>query len=187
MNEFWNKPPQERTQIVAERLRKRMDDYHVTEEQVVKYTRMDADRLHRVLAGEVVMNVSDYVDIYYAIPNSDESCISADHLQRHHLLLRLTKLSYLEDGWNGEGSKAIPERLIRRFQHHIRYVKDSCLSGWELSATNDGNLLMQRGDDSLLISWEEIKTTKKGYTHSLPFTKDNFAKVMEQYSLQDGK
>jgi hypothetical protein len=30
-SKFWSKTPQERTQIVAERLRKRMDDYHVTE------------------------------------------------------------------------------------------------------------------------------------------------------------
>lgn len=88
---FWSKPPQERSQIVAERLRKRMDDYHVTEEQVVNCTRMDADKLHRVLSGEVVMNISDYVDIYYAIPNVDESHIPTDLLQRHHLLLRLTK------------------------------------------------------------------------------------------------
>ena len=183
-NEFWSKSPQERTRIVAERLRKRMDVYHVTEEQVAKCTRMDADKLHRVLAGEVVMNVSDYVDIYYAIPNADESHISSDQLRHHHLLLKLSKLAYLEDGWNGEGSKAVPERLVRRFRHHIRYVNDSDLSQWELSATNDGNLLMQRGDDSLLISWEEIKYTTKGLTSSVIFTIENIAGIMEQCSLQ---
>ena len=55
-----------------------MKEYHVTEEQVAKYTRMDADRLHQVLVGEVVMNINDYVDIYYAIPHSDEIHIPAE-------------------------------------------------------------------------------------------------------------
>ena len=67
--EFWSKPPLERSRIVAERLRKRMEDYHVTEEQVAKYTRMDANRLHQIMAGEIVMNISDYIDIHFAILN----------------------------------------------------------------------------------------------------------------------
>jgi hypothetical protein len=46
----------------------------VTEEQMAKYTRMDADRLHQVLVGEVVMNINDYVDI----PHSGESHIPAE-------------------------------------------------------------------------------------------------------------
>ena len=177
--DFWSKPPLERSRIVAERLRKRMKDYHVTEEQVTKYTRTDADRQHLVLAGEVVMNINDYVDIYYAIPHSDESHIPADQLPRHHLLLKLRKLSYLADGWNGEGSKAIPERLVRRFQHHIRFVKDRHLRHWELSVTNEGNLLMQRGEDSLVLSWEEMRSSKENHDIRMPFTKENFASVME--------
>lgn len=67
--EFWSKPPLERSRIVAERLRKRMEDHHVTEEQVAKYTRMDANRLHQIMAGEIVMNVGDYCNIYFAILN----------------------------------------------------------------------------------------------------------------------
>ena len=68
-NEFWSKPPLERSRIAAERLRKRMEDYHVTEEQVTKYTRMDAERPHQIMAGEIVMSVGDYIDIYFAILN----------------------------------------------------------------------------------------------------------------------
>ena len=51
-----------------------MKEHHVTEEQMAKYTRMDADRLHQVLVGEVVMNINDYVDI----PHSGESHIPAE-------------------------------------------------------------------------------------------------------------
>ena len=69
LKEFWSKLPLERSRIVAERLRKRMEDHHVTEKQLVKYTRMDANRLHQIMAGEIVMNVSDYCDIYFAILN----------------------------------------------------------------------------------------------------------------------
>lgn len=111
-NELWSKSPQERTQILAEHLRNRMYDYQMTEEQVVKCTRMDADRLHQVLTGEVVMNISDYVDVYYAIPSADESHIPADQLPRHHLLLRLAKLSYLKDDWNGGDEQRGSQTII---------------------------------------------------------------------------
>jgi hypothetical protein len=30
---------------------------------------MDANRLHQIMAGEIVMNVGDYCDIYFAILN----------------------------------------------------------------------------------------------------------------------
>ena len=178
---FWSLPPIERTRIVAEKLLMRMLKYKVSEDQLAKYTRMDADRLHRVLAGEVVMTPIDYIDISSSIPNADESHIPANQKQHYRLLLTLRKLSYLADGWNGEASLAIPERLIRRFQHHINYVNDAHLANWELNATDDGKLQMKRNDDTLLISWDELRICRGQNNLCVPFTKENFVSEMEQF------
>lgn len=178
---FWSLPPIERTRIVAEKLLMRMLKYKVSEDQLAKYTRMDADRLHRVLAGEVVMTPIDYIDISSSIPNADESHIPANQKQHHRLLLTLRKLSYLADGWNGEGSLAIPERLVRRFQHHITYVNDVNLANWELYATDDGKLQMKHNDDTLLISWDELCVVRGQNNISIPFTKENFVSEMEHF------
>ena len=179
---FWSLPPIERTRIAAAKLLSRMQKYKVSEEQLAKYTRMNADRLHRVLAGEVVMTPIEYIDISSSILNADESHIPANQKQRHRLLLTLRKLSYHADDWNGEGSLAIPERLIRRFQHHIAYVNDIHLANWELYATDDGRLHMKRNDDALLISWDELRVCRGQSNKSVPFTKENFVSEMELFN-----
>ena len=113
--EFWNKPPLERSRIAAEWLKKRMTNYHVTTEQVAMYTRMDLPRLQAILDGCVVMGLGEFCDIFHAIPDADESHISSDSLYHHRMYGSLKKIIWLQDGWNGEGSKGMPERLVRRF------------------------------------------------------------------------
>ena len=54
---FWNRPPLERSQIAAERLRRRMAQFNVTQDQVARYTRMDLPRLQAILGGTVVMEL----------------------------------------------------------------------------------------------------------------------------------
>lgn len=184
---FWGKPPLERSRIAAEKLKRRMADFRVTLEQLAKYTRMDLPRLQEILKGSVVMGIGEFFDIYHSIPEADESHISADNLYHHRMYGMLKKITWLEDGWNGEGSKGLPERLVRRFQHHIRFVPDAYLRDWQLSATNDGDLKMTRSDSILLLSWDEIRPIKKGHDIRMPFTKENFAGVMELYSLNRGK
>ncbi len=180
-DEFWSLSPIERTRIVAEKLLSRMLKFKVSEEQLAKYTRMDADRLHHILNGEVVMKIVDYFDIFSSIPNANESHIPADQKQHHRLLRTLRKLSYHANGWNGEGSLAIPDRLIRRFKHHITYVNDVNLANWELYATDDGKLQMKHNDDTLLISWDELCVVRGQNNISIPFTKENFVSEMEHF------
>ena len=81
----------------------------------------------------------------------------------------------------------MPERLVRRFQHHIRFVADAYLKDWQLSVTNDGELKMIHYDDVLQLSWEEIRPIKEGHDIRMPFSKENFAGVIELYSLNRGK
>lgn len=137
--EFWSKSPLERSRITAEWLKKRMTNFHVTPKQVAMYTRMDLPRLQTILDGSVVMGLGEFCDIYHAIPDADESLISPDHLYHHRLYGSLKKITWLKDGWNGEGSKGMPERLVRRFLHHIRFVPDAHLKDWQISITNDGS------------------------------------------------
>lgn len=181
--EFWNKPPLERSRIAAEWLKKRMTNYHVTTEQVAMYTRMDLPRLQAILDGCVVMGLGEFCDIFHAIPDADESHISSDSLYHHRMYGSLKKIIWLQYGWNGEGSKGMPERLVRRFLHHIRFVPDTHLKDWQLSVSNDGELKMQRGEDTLLLSWDEIHPIKEGHDIHMPFTKENFASILELYSL----
>ena len=181
--EFWSKPPLERSQIAAEWLKKRMANFYVTPEQVAMYTRMDLTRLQTILDGSVVMGLGEFCDIFHSIPDADESHISPDHLYHHRLYGALKKITWLKDGWNGEGSKGMPERLVPRFLHHIRYVQDTHLKDWQLLVTNDGELKMQRGNDTLLLSWDEIHPIKEGHDIHMPFTKENFASIMELYHL----
>ena len=181
--EFWSKPPLERSQIAAEWLKKRMANFHVTPEQVAMYTRMDLKRLQTILDGNVVMDLGEFCDIFHAIPDADESLISPDSLYHHHLHGALRKITWLEDGWNGEGSKGMPERLVRRFLHHIGFVPDAYLKGWQVSVTNDGELEMTRDEFTLLLAWEEIRTIDKNQDIRIPFTKGYFANIMEQKSL----
>ena len=185
--EFWDKPPLERSRIAVEWLKKRMANFHVTPEQVAMYTRMTLPRLQAILDGSVVMGLGEFCDIYHAIPEADESHISADYLYHHRLYGSLKKITWLKDGWNGEGSKGLSERLIRRFQHHIRYIPDAHLKGWQLSVTNEGKLMMTRGTDALLLSWDEIHPIKEASDIHMPFTKENFAGVMKLYSLNRRK
>ena len=181
--EFWDKPPLERSRIAAEWLKKRMDIHHVSIEQVAMYTRMGLSRLQAILDGNVVMGLSEFSDIFHATLDADESLISPDSLYHHRLHGALKKITWLQDGWNGEGSKGMPERLVRRFLHHLRFVPDAHLKNWQLSITNDGELKIQRDDDALLLSWDEIHPIKEGHDIHMPFTKENFAGVMERYSL----
>ncbi len=181
--EFWNKPPLERSQIAAEWLKKRMANYRVTPEQVAMYTRMDLPRLQTILDGSVVMSLGEFCDIFHTIPDADESRISPDHLYHHRLYGALKKITWFKDGWNGNGSKGMPERLVRRFLHHIRFVPDVHLKDWQLSITNDGELKMQRGTDAILLSWDEIRPINEGHDIRIPFTKENFASILELYSL----
>ena len=185
--EFWSKPPLERSRIAAEWLKKRMANFHVTPEQVAMYTRMDLKRLQTILDGNVVMGLGEFCDIFHAIPDADESLISPDSLYHHRLHGALRKITWLEDGWNGEGSKGMPERLVRRFLHHIGFVPDAHLKNWQLSVTNDGELKIQRDDDALLLSWDEIHPIKDGHDIHMPFTKENFASIMELYALNQNK
>lgn len=182
--EFWNKPPLERSQIAAERLKKRMTNFRVTPEQVAMYTRKDLPRLQTVLDGSVVMSLGEFCDIFHTIPDADESLISPDHLYHHRLYGSLKKITWLQDGWNGDGSKGMPERLVRRFLHHIGYVPDFLLKDWQLSVSNDGDLKMTRGNSIILLSWDEIHSLKEGHDINMPFTKENFASVMELYNLR---
>ena len=181
--EFWSKPPLERSQIAAEWLKKRMAKFHVTPEQVAMYTRMDLKRLQTILDGNVVMGLSEFCDIFHAIPDADESHISPDSLYHHRLYGALKKITWLEDGWNGEGSKGMPERLVRRFLHHIQFVPDAHLKEWQVSITNDGELKMTRNEITLLLSWEEIHVIDESLDIRKSFTKENFASIMELYSL----
>ena len=181
--EFWSKPPIERSRIAAEWLKKRMANYHVTPEQVAMYTRMDFNRLQDILDGSVVMGLGKFCDIYHAIPDADESHISLDHLFHHRLYGAIKKITWLKDEWNGIESKGMPERLVRRFLHHIRYVPDAHLKDWQLSVTNDGKLMMTRGTDALLLSWDEIHPIKEVHDIHMPFTKENFANMMKSYFL----
>ena len=183
--EFWSKPPLERSRIAAEWLKKRMANFHVTSEQVAMYTRMDLNRLQTILDGNVVMGLGEFCDIFHAIPDADESHISPDSLYHHRLYGALKKITWLEDGWNGEGSKGMPERLVRRFLHHIRFVPDTHLKGWQVSVTNDGELKMTHNQITLLFSWEEIHSIDKNQDIHMPFTKENFASIMELYSLSN--
>lgn len=181
---FWDKPPLERSQIAAEWLKKRMDIHHVSIEQVAMYTRMDLTRLQAILDGNVVMGLGEFCDIFHAIPNADESHISPDYLYHHRLYGSLKKITWLQDGWNGEGSKGIPERLVRRFQHHVRFVPDAHLKNWQISITNDGQLKMSHNEITLLLSWEEIRILGDGHEIKMPFTKENFAELMEKYNIK---
>ena len=183
--EFWSKPPLERSRIAAEWLKKRMGIHHVSVEQVAMYTRMDLTRLQAILDGNVVMGLSEFCDIFHAIPDADESHISPDYLYHHRLNGSLKKITWLEDGWNGEGSKGMPERLVRRFLHHIQFVPDAHLKGWQVSITNDGELKMTRNEITLQLSWEEIHAFDESLDIRMPFTKGNFARVMEQYSIKE--
>ena len=131
--------------------------------------------------------MGEFFDIYHSIPEADESHISADILYHHRMYGMLKKITWFEDGWNGEGSKGLPERLVRRFQHHIRFVADAYLKDWQLSVTNDGELKMIHYDDVLQLSWEEIRPIKEGHDIRMPFSKENFAGVMELYSLNRRK
>ena len=180
---FWDKPPLERSQIAAEWLKKRMDIHHVSIEQVAMYTRMDLTRLQAILDANVVMGLGEFCDIFHAIPDADEIHISPDYLYHHRLYGSLKKITWLEDGWNGEGSKGMPERLVRRFLHHLRFVPDAHLKDWQLSITNDGELKMTRDEITLLLSWEEIHAIDESQDIHMPFTKENFASIMELYSL----
>ena len=150
--DFWSKPPLERSRIAAEWLKKRMDIHHVSAEQVAMYTRMDLTRLQAILDGNVVMGLSEFSDISHATLDADESLISPDSLYHHRLHGALRKITWLEDGWNGEGSKGMPERLVRRFLHHLQFVPDAYLKGWQVSVTNDGELKMTRNEITLLLS-----------------------------------
>ena len=181
--EFWNKSPVERSRIAAEWLKKRMENFHVTPEQVAMYTRMNLPRLQAILDGSVVMGLGEFCDIYHAIPETDESHISPDHLYHHRMYGALKKITWLKDGWNGEGSKGTSECLVRRFMHHIRYVPDIHLKDWQLSVTNEGKLMMTRGTDALLLSWDEIHPIKEVHDIHMPFTKENFANMMKSYFL----
>ena len=183
--EFWSKPPLERSQIAAEWLKKRMDIHHVSIEQVAMYTRMDLKRLQTILDGNVVMGLSEFSDIYHATLDADESLISPDSLYHHRLHGALRKITWLQDGWNGEGSKGMPERLVRRFLHHIGIVPDAHLKNWQLSVTNDGELKMTHDEITLLLFWEEIHVIDESQDIRMPFTKGNFARVMEQYSIKE--
>ena len=183
---FWDKPPLERSRIAAEWLKKRMGIHHVSIEQVAMlYTRMDLKRLQTILDGNVVMGLGEFCDIFHAIPDADESHISPDYLYHHRLYGSLKKITWLQDGWNGEGSKGMPERLVRRFLHHLRFVPDAHLKDWQLSITNDGELKMTRDEFTLLLSWEEIHVIDESQDIRMPFTKGNFARVMEQYSIKE--
>ncbi|MBP3755968.1 MAG: hypothetical protein J6I61_01635 [Prevotella sp.] len=185
--EFWSKPPLERSRIAAEWLKKRMEHFHVTPEQVAMYTRMALPRLQTILDGSVVMGLGEFCDIYHAIPEADESQIPADNLYHHRMYGMLKKITWFEDGWNGNGSKGLPERLVRRFLHHIHYVPDAHLKNWQLSVTNNGELKMTRGDSIILLSWDDIHPIKEAHDIHMPFTKENFAGVMELYSLNRRK
>ena len=184
---FWDKPPLERSRIAAEWLKIRMGIHHVSIEQVAMYTRMDLKRLQAILDGSVVMGLSEFSDIYHATLDADESLISPDSLYHHRLYGALKKITWLQDGWNGEGSKGMPERLVRRFLHHLRFVPDAHLKGWQVSITNDGELKMTCDEITLLFSWEEIQSIDKSQDIRMPFTKGNFASIMEQYSLNQNK
>ena len=183
--EFWSKPPLERSRIAAEWLKKRMANFHVTPEQIAMYTRMNLTRLQTILDGNVVMGLGEFSDIFHAIPDADESHISPDYLYHHRLYGSLKKITWLQDGWNGEGSKGMPERLIRRFLHHLRFVSNAHLKNWQVSITNDGELKMTRNEITLLLSWEEIHAIDESQDIRMPFTKGNFARVMEQYSIKE--
>lgn len=185
--EFWSKPPLERSRIAAEWLKKRMGIHHVSVEQVAMYTRMDLKRLQTILDGNVVMGLGEFCDIFHAILDADESHISPDYLYHHRLHGALRKITWLQDGWNGESSKGMPERLVRRFLHHLRFVPDAHLKGWQLSITNDGKLKMTHDEITLLLSWEEIHAIDESQDIRMPFTKGNFASIMEQYSLNQNK
>ena len=183
--EFWSKPPLERSRIAAEWLKKRMANFHVTSEQVAMYTRMNLTRLQAILDGNVVMGLGEFCDVFHAIPDADESHISPNYLYHHRLYGSLKKITWLQDGWNGEGSKGMPERFVRRFLHHLRFVPDAHLRNWQLSVTNDGELKMTRNEITLLLSWEEIHAIDESQDIRIPFTKGNFARVMEQYSIKE--
>lgn len=147
------------------------------------YTRMNLTRLQAILDGNVVMGLSGFYDIYHATIDADESLISPDSLYHHRLHGSLKKITWLQDGWNGDGSKGIPERLVRRFLHHIRFVPDAHLKDWQMSITNDGELKMTHNEITLLFSWEEIHAIDESQDIRMPFTKENFASIMELYSL----
>ena len=146
---------------------------------------MDLTRLQAILDGSVVMGLSEFSDIYHATIDADESHISPDSLYHHRLYGALKKITWLEDGWNGEGSKGMPKRLVRRFLHHLQFVSDAHLKGWQLSITNDGELKMTRNEITLLLSWEEIHSIDKSPNIRMPFTKENFVAVMEQYNIKE--
>ena len=145
---------------------------------------MDLTRLQAILDGNVVMGLGEFCDIFHAIPNADESHISPDYLYHHRLYGSLKKITWIQDGWNGEGSKGIPERLVRRFQHHVRFVPDAHLKNWQISITNDGQLKMSHNEITLLLSWEEIRILGDGHEIKMPFTKENFAELMEKYNIK---
>ena len=179
---FWSKPPLERSIIAAEWLKKSMGIHHVSTKQVAMYTRMNLTRLQAILDGNVVMGLSEFSDIYHATLDADESLISPDSLYHHRLNGSLKKITWLEDGWNGEGSKGMPERLVRRFLHHIQFVPDAHLKEWQVSITNDGELKMTRNEITLLLSWEEIHVIDESQDIRMPFTKGNFVAVMELHN-----
>ena len=77
----------------------------------------------------------------------------------------------------------MPERLVRRFLLHIGFVPDAYLKGWQVSVTNDGELKMTCDEITLLLSWEEIHVIDESQDIRMPFTKGNFASIMELYSL----
>jgi hypothetical protein len=184
--EFWSKPPIERSQIAAERLKHCMADFQVTAEQVAGYTRMDLPRLQAILGGEVVMGIDEFMDIYHSIPDANESRIAADNLYHHHMIGALKKIAWQKDGWNGESTKGLPERLVRRFLHHLRSVKDSHLRGWLLAVTDDGEIKMSRGEQTLLLSWDAIRPQVDCHDITMPFTKENFAGMMELMAIGGG-
>lgn len=65
--EFWNKPPLERSQITVEWLKKRIEYFHVTPEQVAIYTRMDLPRLKEILDDTAMLGLGEFCDIFHAI------------------------------------------------------------------------------------------------------------------------
>ena len=79
----------------------------------------------------------------------------------------------------------MPERLVRRFLHHLRFVPDAHLKEWQVSITNEGELKMTRDEITLLLSWEEIHAIDESQDIRIPFTKENFIEFMEQYSIKE--
>ena len=96
--EFWNKPPLERSQITVEWLKKRIEYFHVTPEQVAIYTRMDLPRLKEILDDTAMLGLGEFCDIFHAISDANESNISPAHLYHHRLYGSLKKDSPHQGG-----------------------------------------------------------------------------------------